>query len=311
MGSVAARVPDPQPGAPFLAIVGHIDEIGLIVTHIDDDGFLWFAASAAGTRRSSSASASDRYARGPVRASSARSRSTCCATRSARRSPSSASCTSTSARATARRRARSVRIGDVAVIAGEPVELPNGRLVSRSLDNRLGSYVALEAARLVAEAGGAAGDVAAVAVVAGGDHLRRRAHERLRAGARRRDRRRRHARHRRARHRGQGDGKHALGSGPGDRARLDAQPARLRAAARRGRAGGDPVHASRRRRAAPAPTPTRSTSAAPACPRASCRSPLRYMHSPVEMVQLSDVDACARLIAAFARSLSPETKFVR
>jgi len=28
--------------------------------------------------------------------------------------------------------------------------------------------------------------------------------------------------------------------------------------------------------------------------------PLRYMHSPVEMVQLDDVDACARLIAAFA-----------
>ena len=25
-----------------LAVVGHIDEIGLIVHHIDDDGFLWF-----------------------------------------------------------------------------------------------------------------------------------------------------------------------------------------------------------------------------------------------------------------------------
>jgi len=35
------------------------------------------------------------------------------------------------------------------------------------------------------------------------------------------------------------------------------------------------------------------------------------MHSPVEMVQLSDVDACARVIAAFARSLTPETRFVR
>ena len=56
-----------------------------------------------------------------------------------------------------------MRIGDVAVIAGEPVELPNGRVVSRSLDNRLGAYVALEAARLVSEAGRAPGDVAAVA----------------------------------------------------------------------------------------------------------------------------------------------------
>ena len=26
-----------------LLVMGHIDEIGLIVTHIDDDGFLWFS----------------------------------------------------------------------------------------------------------------------------------------------------------------------------------------------------------------------------------------------------------------------------
>jgi putative aminopeptidase FrvX len=45
-----------------------------------------------------------------------------------------------------------VRIGDVAVIAGEPLEYPNGRLVSRSMDNRLGCYVAYEVARLVSEA---------------------------------------------------------------------------------------------------------------------------------------------------------------
>src|SRR5687767_6595339 len=56
------------------------------------------------------------------------------------------------------------RVGDVAVIAGEPVEMPHNRVVSRSMDNRLGCYVALEAARLVAEAGGAPGDVAGVAV---------------------------------------------------------------------------------------------------------------------------------------------------
>ena len=29
--------------------------------------------------------------------------------------------------------------------------------------------------------------------------------------------------------------------------------------------------------------------------------PLRYMHSPVEMVELDDVDNAARLLAAFAR----------
>jgi endoglucanase len=39
-------------------------------------------------------------------------------------------------------------------------------------------------------------------------------------------------------------------------------------------------------------------------PSAVISIPLRYMHSPVEMVQLDDVDAAARLIAAFCRRLS-------
>ncbi len=56
-----------------------------------------------------------------------------------------------------------VRIGDVAVIDSQPAELLGGRLASRALDNRLGSYVALEAARMVAEPGGAAWELAAVA----------------------------------------------------------------------------------------------------------------------------------------------------
>jgi endoglucanase len=39
--------------------------------------------------------------------------------------------------------------------------------------------------------------------------------------------------------------------------------------------------------------------------------PLRYMHSPVEMVQLDDVANAARLIAAFARRLSADTSLAR
>ena len=151
-------------------------------------------------------------------ASSARSRSTCSRTRSARRCPS---CKRPAhrhrRRRTATTRARCVRIGDVAVIAGEPVECPNGRVVSRSMDNRLGCFVALEAARLVAEAGGAPGDVAARRGRAGGDHLRRRAHDRLLAAARHRDRRRRDVRDRRARHRREGARPAQVRLRPGDR----------------------------------------------------------------------------------------------
>jgi len=42
VGSTVARVAGTG-GGPSVAVVGHIDEIGLIVHHIDDDGFLWFA----------------------------------------------------------------------------------------------------------------------------------------------------------------------------------------------------------------------------------------------------------------------------
>ena len=55
--------------------------------------------------------------------------------------------------------------GDQVLMAAEPLELPNDRLVSRALDNRLGVYVALEVARRVKEAGGGGGPVAGVAAV--------------------------------------------------------------------------------------------------------------------------------------------------
>jgi endoglucanase len=39
--------------------------------------------------------------------------------------------------------------------------------------------------------------------------------------------------------------------------------------------------------------------------------PLRYMHSPVEMVSLEDLAAAAKLIAAFASRLEPGMSFAR
>jgi len=39
--------------------------------------------------------------------------------------------------------------------------------------------------------------------------------------------------------------------------------------------------------------------------------PIRYMHSPVELVQLDDVQACARLIAAAALRLTSDSSFAR
>jgi endoglucanase len=46
-------------------------------------------------------------------------------------------------------------------------------------------------------------------------------------------------------------------------------------------------------------------------PSAVVSVPLRYMHSPVEMVQLDDVANAAKLIAAFARRLEPGLDLLR
>ena len=43
LGSSIATVGD-DAGEPLLAVVGHIDEIGVVVTHVDEKGFLYFAS---------------------------------------------------------------------------------------------------------------------------------------------------------------------------------------------------------------------------------------------------------------------------
>jgi endoglucanase len=106
MGSAVARVAgtaDPAGPAPFLAIVGHIDEIGLIVTHIDDNGFLRFIGVGGWDPQILVGQRVELITRDGTVAS----RSTCCARRIASASPSCATCTSTSARRTATRRAGS------------------------------------------------------------------------------------------------------------------------------------------------------------------------------------------------------------
>jgi hypothetical protein len=59
--------------------------------------------------------------------------------------------------------ARVVSIGDPAVIAATPIELANGRVASKAMDNRLGAYIVLEAARRVASEEASQWGVAAVA----------------------------------------------------------------------------------------------------------------------------------------------------
>src|SRR5215218_3378204 len=302
VGSSVARVRGTGDG-PFVAVVGHIDEIGLIVHHIDDDGFLWFTGVGGWDpvilvgQRVEVLTRDGRIqgvvGKKPIHLLKEEERKQAPELRSLH----------VDIGAKDGDDARSmVRIGDVAVISGEPVELPNGRLVSRALDNRIGCYVALEAARLVAEAGGAAGDVCAVAAVQ---------EEITFAGSRTTafslapdlavavdvtfatD------------QPGVELGeltKHPLGSGPSltrgstihprvfellhEAAEAERMPFTVASAGRGTGTDADAIHLSRA-----------------GIPTALVSVPLRYMHSPVELCELDDVANAAKLIAAFALRL--------
>ena len=166
LGSVVARVPGTAEGVPSLVVVGHIDEIGLMVTHIDDDGFLRFQGVGGWDAQVLIGQRIELTTRSGTLPGVVGRRAIHMLREEDRKKVPELRELHIDIGATSGDQARElVRIGDVAVIAGEPVELLGGRAVSRSMDNRLGAFIALEAARLVAEAGGAPGDVAACGVV--------------------------------------------------------------------------------------------------------------------------------------------------
>ncbi len=146
--------------------MGHIDEIGLIVTHIDDDGYLWVREVGGwdpqilvGQRVTIDT------ANGPLTGVVGRKPIHLLRDEERKKVAELSDLHIDIGARDGAQAAELVRIGDVAVIDVAPLELQDGRLASRALDNRLGSYVALEAAREVAEAGASAWELGAVAVV--------------------------------------------------------------------------------------------------------------------------------------------------
>ena len=311
LGSSDARVAGTG-GGPPLAVLGHIDEIGLMITHADDDGFLyilrvggWRPEVLLGQRvelvtdSGSVPGVIGRKAARPLRRGEEFPRL-------------EFEDLHVDIGARSREEALSrVRIGDVAVIAGEPIELDNGRLVSRSLDNRLGAYVALEAARRVAEAGGSPGDFSAVAAVQeeigdfggarttvfalepkvvlavditgatdypGGDPKI--------------------------------DGEAKLGAGPIVNRGSTISPKVFDLLVGAAEAEGIPYTVNVSAGA------THTDMDAAYLSRAGIATglisiPIRYAHSPTELVSLDDVDAAIRLVAAFAARLEPGLDFTR
>jgi endoglucanase len=203
-----------------------------------------------------------------------------------------------------------IRVGDVAVIDQHILELPNGRLASRALDNRTGAFVVLEALRLLSEEEGLAAEVVAVASVQEeiGLYGARGAafgldpdaaiavdvtHATDTPGIPKNE-----------------HGDHALGSGP-----VITRAANLSPIITEGLIAA----AEEAEIAYTLEADSRSTSTdadAIQFTRAGIATglvsvPTRYMHSPNEIVTLEDLENCARLIASYIKGLSKDTDFVR
>jgi len=308
LGSSWVRVPGTG-GGPSLALVGHIDEIGMVVTHLGDDGLAALRPIGGFDPHVMLGQRVHVLARGGavpgVVGARFQKRK-----RGEDRKPLDYDDLFLDVGAKDGDELRGlVRPGDVLVWHGAPVALRGERFASRSFDNRIGCYVALEAARRIGEQGGAPGEVIAVAAVQeevgdfagsrtsafgiepdvalaidvtratdirGGDH--------------------------------EDEGKIVLCGGPTltrgptihpdvfellhDTAEAEGIPFGIEVTRGNTWTDADAVYLSRR-----------------GVPTGLVSIPLRYMHSPVETVDLGDVEAAVRLIVAFALGLKPGMSF--
>lgn len=149
-------------GSPTIMLDGHIDEIGVIVQYIDDDGFIylstiggWDPQVLVGQRirfLTRSGEVLGVIGKKPIHLLKA----------SDREQASKMTDLWVDIGATNRAEAAGrISVGDPGVIDSRTIDFPNNRIVSRSIDDRVGAFVVLEALRRYAQNPGAARVVAA------------------------------------------------------------------------------------------------------------------------------------------------------
>jgi putative aminopeptidase FrvX len=301
-------------GSPRVMLAGHIDEIGLIVTHVDEDGYLyvdgiggWDPQVLVGQRvrvLGAGGEVLGVIGKKPIHLMKGDEKE--------KASKLTDLWVDVGARNRADTGERGVRVGDPAVIDARMVRLANDRIASRAIDNRIGAYVVLEALRALAGRGDPLeAEVNAVATTQEeigyqGGGARTSAYRLDPAvalvvdvtfatdapGIEKKQ-----------------TGEHKLGSGPVlgrgsvvhplvferlvEVAERESIPYTIQANARFSSTDADAIHLSR------AGVATGIVSV-----------PNRYMHSPNEIVALSDLDATARLLAAFVADLRRDSTFV-
>ncbi len=148
-------------GSPTIMLAGHIDEIGVIVTYIDDDGFAyitgiggWDPQVLVAQRIRFLGREGDVFGvvgKKPIHLIKTEDREKATKIKDLWVDIGATSKQEAEAR---------LSIGDPGVIDSRTMEFPNGRIVSRSIDDRIGAFIVLEALKRYAEKPGSAHVVA-------------------------------------------------------------------------------------------------------------------------------------------------------
>lgn len=297
-------------GSPRIMLAGHIDEIGLMVVHIDDEGFLTFDTIGGWDHQVFVGQRVLLLGREDTVHGVIGKKAIHLMEEDDRTKVSKAADLWIDIGATTKAEAEArIRVGDPGVLASRVQEFPNGRLVSRSIDDRIGAFVVLEALRLLAHdrpaaavtavataqeeigySGGGArtsatGLEADVAIVVDVTHA--------------------------TDHPGSEKKKHGdikLGEGPVLSRGSAVNPVVFERLVEAAEAEGIPYALQ----AAPRVTGTDADAISTAhrgVATGLVSVPNRYMHSPNEMVALADLERAAQLLAAFARRTNSDSEF--
>jgi putative aminopeptidase FrvX len=298
-------------GTPRIMLAGHIDEIGLMITHVEEGGLLrfqgvggWDPQVLVGQRvlvQTDNGEVPGVIGKKAIHVMEADERKKVSEIKSLWIDIGAKD---------GEEAKEKVRVGDVTVVDQDVLELPNGRVASRSLDNRMGAFVVLEALRLLSEEENLAAEVVAVASVqeeiglygARGAAFRLDPDAAIAVDVT-------HATDTPGIPKNE-HGDHSLGSGPVITRAANLSPVvtdglietaesegiayTLEADSRSTSTDADAIQFTR------AGIATGLVSA-----------PNRYMHSPNEIVALEDLENCARLIAAYVKGLKKDMDFVR
>jgi putative aminopeptidase FrvX len=298
-------------GSPRVMLAGHIDEIGVMVTHVDEKGLLRFTGVGGWDPQVLVGQRVRLQTQGGEVVGVIGKKAIHVMEPEERKKVSEIKSLWIDIGAKDGDEAKGmVKVGDVGVVDQDLLELPNDRIASRSLDNRMGAFVVLEALRLLSEDEGVEAEVVAVASVQEeiGLYGARGAaygldpdaaiavdvtHATDTPGVSKNE-----------------NGDHALGSGPVIKRATNLSPIvsdGLIAAAEE--AGIDYTLEADSRSTGTDADAIQFTRAGIATGLVS--APNRYMHSPNEVVDLGDLENCARLISFYVKGLAADADFVR